>query len=57
MLNHIQEKLTNPLESRRLMEITIKNYFVRDNTNVGTQQAVKHWEIIMICTCIKIFSS
>ena len=33
MLHHIQQELTNPLESRRLMEITIKNYFVRDNSN------------------------
>lgn len=33
MQHHIQQELTSPLESRRLMEITIKNYFVTDNTN------------------------
>ena len=32
MMNHIQQKLTNPLESRRVMNIEIKNHFFRDNT-------------------------
>ena len=33
MIQHIKKELTQPLESRRLMEINIKNHFVRDNTN------------------------
>lgn len=33
MQHHIQQEITNPPESRCLMEITIKNYFVTDNTN------------------------
>ena len=43
MLNHIQQELTNPLERRRLMNIQIKNHFVRDNTfkTVGLQDFIK----------------
>ena len=33
MMNHIKKELTEPLEKRRLMEIDIKNHFVRDSTN------------------------
>lgn len=33
MQHHIQQEVTNPLERRSLMEITIKNYFVTDKTN------------------------
>lgn len=32
MMNHIKRELTNPQEERRLMEISIKNHFIRDNT-------------------------
>ena len=33
MMQHIQQELSEPLERRRVMEIEIKNHFVRDNTN------------------------
>ena len=33
MMQHIQKELSEPLEQRRIMEIEIKNHFVRDNTN------------------------
>ena len=33
MMEHIKKELTDPLEKRRLMEIEIKNHFIRDNTN------------------------
>ena len=33
MMRHIKKELTEPLEKRRLMEIDIKNHFVRDSTN------------------------
>ena len=33
MMEHIKKELTEPQEKRRLMEIEIKNHFVRDNTN------------------------
>lgn len=33
MMQHIKKELTEPQEQRRLMEINIKNHFVRDNTN------------------------
>lgn len=32
MMRHIKRELTEPLEQRRLMEISIKNHFIRDNT-------------------------
>lgn len=32
MMNHIKRELTDPQQQRRLMEISIKNHFVRDNT-------------------------
>ena len=43
MVNHIQKELTNPLQSRRSMNIEIKNNFVRDNTykTVGLKDLVK----------------
>ena len=43
MMNHIQQELTNPLESRRVMKIEIKNHFVRDNTykTVGLKDLIK----------------
>ena len=33
MMQHIQQELSEPLERRRVMEIEIKDHFVRDNTN------------------------
>ena len=47
MMKHIEEELTCPLESRRLLQITIKNYFVRDNTNktVHLNDLVKVFEV------------
>ena len=33
MMRHIKRELTDPQEERRLMEISIKNHFVRDNTD------------------------
>ena len=33
MMNHIKRELTELGEERRLMEISIKNHFIRDNTN------------------------
>lgn len=33
MMSHIRMELTDPQEKRRLMEIVIKNHFVRDNKN------------------------
>lgn len=33
MMRHIKHELTDPQEERRLMEISIKNHFIRDNTN------------------------
>ena len=33
MMEHIRKELTDPQEKRRLMEIEIKNHFVRDNKN------------------------
>ena len=33
MMQHIQREMTNPLDSRRLMDIKIKNHFVRENTH------------------------
>ena len=43
MMNHIQQELTNPLESRRVMNIEIKNHFGRDNTykTVGLKDLIK----------------
>ena len=32
MMRHIKRELTDPQEQRRLMEISIKNHFIRDNT-------------------------
>ena len=32
MMNHIKKELTDPLEKRRIMDIEIKNHFVRDGT-------------------------
>lgn len=32
MMNHIKRELTDTQQQRRLMEISIKNHFVRDNT-------------------------
>lgn len=42
-MNHIQQELTNPLESRRVMNIEIKNHFGRDNTyqTVGLKDFIK----------------
>lgn len=33
MMSHIQQELSDPLARRRVMEIEIKNHFVRDNKN------------------------
>ena len=33
MMNHIKRELTDPQEQRRLMEISIKSHFLRDNTD------------------------
>ena len=43
MMQHIQREMTNPLDSRRLMDIKIKNHFVRENTHktVRLQHLVK----------------
>ena len=43
MMNHIQQELTNPLESRLVMNIEIKNHFVRGNTyeTVGLKDLIK----------------
>ena len=43
MVNHIRKELTNPLQSRRMMNIEIKNNFVTDNTSktVGLKDLVK----------------
>jgi len=43
MMKHIQQELTNPQERKRVMNIEIKNHFVRDNTykTVGLQDLVK----------------
>ena len=32
ILRHIQQELTNPLQCRRMMNIDIKDHFVRDST-------------------------
>ena len=43
MIQHIQQELANPLQYRRVMDIEIKNHFVRDNTHktVGLKDLVK----------------
>ena len=43
MMNPFQQELTNPLESRRVMNIEINNHFVRDNTykTVGLKDLIK----------------
>ena len=43
MMLRIQREMTNPLDSRRLMDIEIKNHFVRENTDktVRLQHLVK----------------
>ena len=43
MTHHIQRELTNPSQCRRVMDIEIKNHFVRENTHkrVRLQDLVK----------------
>ena len=45
MMYHIQRELTNPLQCRRVMDIDIKNHFVRENTH----KRVRVQDLVKVC--------
>ena len=47
MMQHIQQELANPLQCRRLMNIDIKDHFLRDSTHktVSLKDLVKVFDV------------